>query len=161
MQENSTLEITHGEEHDQSTLKRKHCEDENCTKAKRNNAQDHTDIKRKYEIDYDDLKKIMKKETDEHDRKLALGEAIEKILHEGEVKQAALSKDKQEALELFRNEDDEYDLYKDTVLYPWQQELVKHMNPTYRQVIWVVGEKTYEPEHHGPAPPVFFTQKFN
>ena len=42
-----------------------------------------------------------------HDRKLALGEAIEKILHKGEVKQAALSKDKQEALELYRNEDSE------------------------------------------------------
>ena len=61
MQDNSKLEKTHGEEHDLSTLKRKHCEDENCTKAKRNNAQDHTDIKRKYEIDYDDLKKKMKK----------------------------------------------------------------------------------------------------
>ena len=45
---------------------------------------------------------------------------------------------------MYRNEDDEYDLYKDTVLYPWQEELMKHMNPTYRQVIWVVGEKTDE-----------------
>ena len=93
----------------------------------------------------------MKKETDEFDRKLALGEAIEKILHEGEVKQAALSKDKQEALELYRNEDDEYDLYKDTVLYPWQEELMKHMNPTYRQVIWVVGEKISQCEDTSPS----------
>ena len=45
---------------------------------------------------------------------------------------------------MYRNEDDEYDLYKDTVLYPWQEELMKHMIPTDRQVIWVVGEKTDE-----------------
>ena len=50
----------------------------------------------------------------------------------------------QNALELYRNEDEDYDLYKDTVLYPWQEELLKHMNPTHRQVIWVVGEKTDE-----------------
>ena len=47
MQENSTLEITHDEEHDQPpTLKRKHCEDGNSTAAKRNDAQAHTDIKK-------------------------------------------------------------------------------------------------------------------
>ena len=50
----------------------------------------------------------------------------------------------QEALELYRNEDEDYDLYKNTVLYPWQEELMKHMKPTHRQVIWVVGEKTDE-----------------
>ena len=44
----------------------------------------------------------MKEETDEYERKIAFGEAIEKILHEGEAKEAALSKDKKEALELYR-----------------------------------------------------------
>ena len=144
MQENSTLEITHDEEHDQATLKRKHYEDGNYTVPNRNDVQAQSDIKKKYKIDYEDLEKIMKEEMYEFDRKIALGEAIEIFLRKGEVKQAALSKDKQEALELYRNEDDEYDLYKDTVLYPWQEELMKHMNPTYRQVIWVVGEKTNE-----------------
>ena len=48
---------------------------------------------------------------------------------------------------MYRNEDDEYDLYKDTVLYPWQEELMKHMNPTDRQVIWIVGEKMLQSEH--------------
>ena len=55
MQENSTLEITHDEEHDQPTLKRKHGEDGNSTAAERNYAQDHTYIKKKYKIDYEDL----------------------------------------------------------------------------------------------------------
>ena len=88
MQENSTLEITHDEEHDQPTLKRKHCEDGNCTTAKGNDAQDQHIIKRKYEIDYEDLEKKMREETNEFDRKIALGEAIDKILNEGETKQA-------------------------------------------------------------------------
>ena len=86
----------------------------------------------------------MKEETDKFDRKISLGESIENILYKDEVKQAALSKDKQEALELYRNEDDEYDLYKDTVLYPWQESLLKYMKPSDREVIWAVGEKTNE-----------------
>merc|ERR1712215_178802 len=108
-------------------------------------AQDQPVIKRKYEIDYEDLEKIMKEETDEFDMKIALGEAIEHILGKGEVKQAALSKDKQEALELYRNEDDDFYRYKDTVLYPWQQELLGKINEkSDRQVFWIVGEKTNE-----------------
>ena len=70
-QEESVIDVSN------STLKRKHCEVGNYTTAKRNDAQDHTDIKRKYKIDYEDLEKIMKEETYEFDRKIALGEAIE------------------------------------------------------------------------------------
>ena len=75
--------------------------------------------------------------------KQLLEKQLKFFLRKGEVKRATISKDKQEALELYRNEDDEYDLYKDTVLYPWQEELMKHMNPTDRQDIWIVGENKY------------------
>ena len=130
MQENSTLEITH----DQATLKRKHDDD----------VQAQSNIKKKYKIDVEDLEKAMEKENDEYNRIIAFGEAIEKVLRKGKVKQASLSKDKKEALEAYRKEDDQFDVYKDAVLYPWQEELMKHMIPTDRQVIWVVGEKTDE-----------------
>ena len=145
--EDSASERKHDEEHFQPTMKRKHFDDytENCTTPKRNDAQDQPDKKRKYEIDYEDLEKIMKEETHEFHRKIALGEAIEHILGKGEVKQAALSKDKQEALELYRNEDDDFYRYKDTVLYPWQEELLEKINEkSDRQVFWIVGEKTNE-----------------
>ena len=135
MQENSTLEITHEEQHDQPTLKRKLTNDD---------EEYQSNIKKKYKIDVGDLKKAMEKENDEYNYKLAFGEAIEKVLREGKVNQASLSKDKKEALEAYRKEDDQFDVYKDAVLYPWQQELMKHMIPTDRQVIWVVGEKTDE-----------------
>ena len=131
MQENSTLEITH----DQATLKRKHDDDD---------VQAQSNIKKKYKIDVEDLEKAMEKENDEYNRTIAFGEAIEKVLRKGKVKQASLSKDKKEALEAYRKEDDQFDVYKDAVLYPWQEELMKHMIPTDRQVIWVVGEKTDE-----------------
>ena len=74
-QESSTKEIQHDEGHDQPIWKRKHCENGNFSTPKRNDAQDQPVIKRKYEIDYEDFEKIMKEETDEFDRKIALGEA--------------------------------------------------------------------------------------
>ena len=151
-QEESATERKDDREHDsKSTRKRKLTDDGNNTTAKRklddNDTYDQSIIKIKLgedELDLDALRKTLKEQTAEHDRILALGKGVDTILGEGEVKQTALSKDLQNALELYRNEDEDYDLYKDTVLYPWQEELLKHMNPTHRQVIWVVGEKTDE-----------------
>ena len=86
----------------------------------------------------------MEEETAEYDRKIDLGKRVEEILGEGKTKQAALSKDLKEALDIYRNDYDDFDLYKDTVLYPWQESLLKYMKPSDREVIWIVGEKTNE-----------------
>ena len=51
----------------------------------------------------------------------------------------------QKALELYEMENNDFDLYKDTALYPWQQELIKHINnKSEREVYWIVGQKTHE-----------------
>ena len=51
----------------------------------------------------------------------------------------------QEALELYEMENNDLDLYMDTALYPWQQELMKHINnKSDREVYWIVGQKTNE-----------------
>ena len=77
----------------------------------------------------------MKEQTAEYDHKVALGEKVYTILGEGDVKQRALSKDMQEALELYEKENNDFDLYKDTALYPWQEDLIKHINnKSYREV---------------------------
>ena len=55
-------------------------------------------------IDVDELRKTLIERTDEYNRKVALGEQVYKILGEGEVKQGALPKDMQEALELYEKE---------------------------------------------------------
>ena len=124
-------------------------EDVNHPTMKRKLSDDNDDqstIKRKCnEIDVEALEKMLKEETSEYNRKIDLGKAIEKILEKGEVKQAALSKDMQEALELYRNDYDDFDLYKDTVLHPWQQELLEKINEkSDRQIFWIVGKKTNE-----------------
>ena len=85
-------------EHEQPTRKRK-LDGEQYTQD------DQPSIKRKCGenmIDVDELRKTLIERTDEYIRKVALGEQVYKILGEGEVKQAALSKDMQDALYLYR-----------------------------------------------------------
>ena len=85
-------------------------------------------LQQKHELDLDALRKTLKEQTAEYKRKLRLGEKVYKILCEGEVMQGALSKDMQEALELYEKENNDYDLYKDAVLYKWQEELPEKIN---------------------------------
>ena len=134
-QEESATEINDDGEHDsKSTTKRKLTNDGNNTTTKiKCNA-----------INNDALRKTMEEETAEYDRKINLGKRVEEILGEGKTKQAALSKDLKEALDIYRNDYDDFDLYKNTVLYPWQESLLKYMKPSDREVIWIVGEKTNE-----------------
>ena len=137
-QEESATEINYGEHDSKGTRKRKLTDDGNNTTTKiKCNA-----------INNDALRKTMEEETAEYDRKINLGKRVEEILGEGKTKQAALSKDLQEALDLYRNEYDDFDLYKDTVLYPWQESLLKYMKPSDREVIWIVGEKTNEGKYY-------------
>ena len=127
-------------------------EDHPTTKRKFDGGQytqdDQPSIKRKCGenmIDVDELRKTLIERTDEYNRKVALGEQVYKILGEGEVKQGALPKDMQEALELYEKENNDFDLYKDTALYPWQQECMKYINnKSDREVYWIVGQKTNE-----------------
>jgi len=127
-------------EHEQPTRKRKldgDVTEDNHPTSKRKCGENMTDV--------DELRKMLIERTDKYNRTVALGEQVYKILGEGEVKQGALPKDMQEALELYEKENNDYDLYKDTELYKWQQELLEKINKkSHREVIWIVGEKTNE-----------------
>ena len=127
-------------EHVQPTRKRKLDADvteDNHPTSKRKCGENMTDV--------DELRKMLIERTDKYNRTIALGEQVYKILGEGEVKQGALPKDMQEALELYEKENNDFDLYKDTALYPWQQECMKHINnKSDREVYWIVGQKTNE-----------------
>ena len=92
-------------------------EDHPTTKRKFDGGQytqyDQPSIKRKCGenmIDVDELRKSLIERTDEYNRKVALGEQVYKILGEGEVKQGALPKDMQEALELYEKENNDFNL---------------------------------------------------
>ena len=147
VQEESTTEIKHDDANKVVEL-----EDHPTTKRKFDGEQytqdDQPSIKRKCGenmIDVDELRKTLIERTDEYNRKVALGEQVYIILGEGEVKQGALPKDMQEALELYEKENNDFDLYKDTALYPWQQECMKYINnKSDREVYWIVGQKTNE-----------------
>ena len=93
-------------EHEQPTRKRK-LDGEQYTQD------DQPSIKRKCGenmIDVDELRKTLIERTDEYNRTVALGEQVYKILGEGEVKQGALPKDMQEALELYEKENNYFNL---------------------------------------------------
>merc|ERR1712030_281246 len=62
-------------------------------------------------VNDDKLRKTLIERTDEYNRKVALGEQVYKILGEGEVKQGALPKDMQEALELYEKENNDFNLF--------------------------------------------------
>merc|ERR1712208_125898 len=107
-------------EHEQPTRKRKldgDVTEDNHPTSKRKCGENMKDV--------DELRKMLIERTDKYNRTVALGEQVYKILGEGEVKQGALPKDMQEALELYEKENNDFDLYKDTALYPWQQECMK------------------------------------
>ena len=70
-------------------------ENQNTTKRKCNEMDINDDV--------DALEKMLEEQTAKYNRKIALGKRVEKILKKGEVKQAALAKDMQEALDLYRN----------------------------------------------------------
>ena len=127
-------------EHEQPTRKRKldgDVTEDNHPTSKRKCGENMTDV--------DELRKTLIERTDKYNRTIALGEQVYKILGEGEVKQGALPKDMQEALELYEKENNDFDLYKDTALYPWQQECMKYINnKSDREVYWIVGQKTNE-----------------
>ena len=61
-------------------------------------------------IDVDELRKMLIERTYKYNGKVALGEQVYKILGEGEVKQEALPKDMQEALELYEKENNDFNL---------------------------------------------------
>ena len=67
--------------------------------------------KRKYnEIDDDDeLEKMLEEITVEYDRKIALGKRVYKILEREKVKECALPKDLQEALDIYRRNVEQLD----------------------------------------------------
>ena len=112
VQEESTTEIKHDDANKVVEL-----EDHPTTKRKFDGEQytqdDQPSIKRKCGdnmIDVDELRKTLIERTYKYNGKVALGEQVYKILGEGEVKQEALPKDMQEALELYEKENNDLDL---------------------------------------------------
>ena len=112
VQEESTTEIKHDDANkvveleDHPTTKRKFDVGQYTQHDQPNSKRHCTDNM----IDDEVLEKMLIEQTAEYDRKVALGEKVYKILGKGEVKQGALPKDMQEALELYEKENNDFNL---------------------------------------------------
>ena len=76
----------------------------------------------------------------EYQKKLALGKEIYKMVGEGIVSFQALSNDMKEALDTYMEHQDDFRDVGNVELKPWQNELMKYMEPCDREIFWIVGK---------------------
>ena len=86
----------------------------------------------------------MEMENRQYIDKIELGRIIADVLEEGNIYEQSLSKEKQEALLLFRRQQPQFEIVN-VELRVWQQDAMKYFEtPTERQVIWIRGNNGNE-----------------
>ena len=91
-----------------------------------------------YSINVEALRKSIDKDEQEYKRKIELGSEVYLYIEEAKILQESLSKERLEALDLYIKQKQRLD-QDNTKLRPWQDDLLKYMKPTDREVIWVRG----------------------
>ena len=95
-------------------------------------------------LDKETLRKEMVEENQQYIAKIELGRMIASIIDEENIYEQSLSKEKQEALLLFRRQQPQFDIL-DVELRLWQQDAMKYFeSPTERQVVWIRGNNGNE-----------------
>ena len=95
-------------------------------------------------FDKETVRKEMVEENQQYIAKIELGRMIASIIDEENIYEQSLSKEKQEALLLFRRQQPQFDIL-DVELRPWQKDAMKYFeSPTERQVIWIRGNNGNE-----------------
>ena len=89
-------------------------------------------------INVEALRKSIDKDEKEYKRKIELGSEVYLYIDEAKILQESLSKERLEALDLYIKQKQRLD-QDNTKLRPWQDDLLKYMKPTDREVIWVRG----------------------
>ena len=89
-------------------------------------------------INVEALRKSIDKDEQEYKRKIELGSEVYLYIDEAKILQESLSKERLEALDLYIKQKQRLD-QDNTKLRPWQDDLLKYMKPTDREVIWVRG----------------------
>ena len=91
------------------------------------------------ELDRETLRQEMEDENRRYVAKIELGRMISSILDERSINEQSLSKEKQEALHLYRRQQPRFTIL-DVELRAWQKDAMKYFeSPTKRQVIWICG----------------------
>ena len=76
----------------------------------------------------------------EYQRKLTLGKDIYKMIGEGIAPYQALPNDMKDALDTYMEHQEDFTDVGNVELKPWQNELMKYIEPHDREIIWVVGK---------------------
>ena len=96
--------------------------------------------KEESESNTEELRKQLIMFENEYQRKLTLGKDIYKMIGEGIASYQALPNDMKEALNTYMEHQEDFRDMGKVELKPWQNELMKYIEPHDREIIWVVGK---------------------
>ena len=91
------------------------------------------------DVNVEVLKEHLIKMGNEYQYKLALGKEIYKMVGDGLVPHQALANEMKEALDTYMEHQDDFRDVGNVELKPWQDELMKYMEPCDRYIFWIVG----------------------
>ena len=97
----------------------------------------HSNKNEKSKINKEELRKHLIKVEHEYQEKLGLGKDIYEMLDEGVVSYQALTRDLKEAVDLYIENQADFRDVGNVELKPWQNELMKYIEPHEREIIWV------------------------
>ena len=92
------------------------------------------------ESNTEELRKQLILLGNEYQRKLTLGKDIYKMIGEGIAPYQALPNDMKDALDTYMEHQEDFTDVGNVELKPWQNELMKYIEPHDREIIWVVGK---------------------
>ena len=92
------------------------------------------------ESNTEELRKQLTMLGNEYQRKLTLGKDIYKMIGEGIAPYQALPNDMKDALDTYMEHQEDFADVGNVELKPWQNELMKYIEPHDREIIWVVGK---------------------
>ena len=95
-------------------------------------------------FDVENLREDLLKDNQLYIEKIELGKKIALIIDEGMVREESLTRDRKQALDLYRKQRPRFDVMN-VELRPWQEQAIELIeNPSERQVIWITGRQGNE-----------------
>ena len=95
-------------------------------------------------FDVENLREDLLKDNQLYIEKIELGKKIALIIDEGMVREESLTRDRKQALDLYRKQRPRFDV-ANVELRPWQEQAIELIeNPSERQVIWITGRQGNE-----------------
>ena len=94
-----------------------------------------------YEISSMEREKIinkLRKDNEEYKYKMERGKLLYEEVNQQGIQEESLCQEYKELLDIFRKQKKNIDI-ENVILRPWQESLLEYMNPSDREIIWVIG----------------------